>query len=146
MISAALLALTGILAAPSPGIEVLKIAIDDECRVERIKPTTVKRKDRDILVWRIQNECLTPRSVLICVTPAPPLTCLGDPEDAKLATAFEIGGANTAADTHYIVCTVRWPATRQGFEIEVATGEAGKTVACVPHLPESHELALEVVP
>ena len=139
------LALTGILLAPTPGVEVLKVSIDKQCRLEKLKLTTVKQADRDILVWRIQNDCPTPRNVLICVRPTPPLKCSGDPETAVLDTTFKIGGAPSGKVRNYIACTVKWPATKEGYEIDLRVGSTSDILICSDIL-EDYELALEVVP
>jgi hypothetical protein len=145
LISAALLVLTGTLAGPPAGVEVIDISIAASCRHDKVKLTTVKRKDRDILVWRVQSECPTARKVLICVKPAPPLHCSGDPDTAKIGTPFDVGAANGDTVTHYIFCTVKWPAKKQAYEVDVLAGSASDKLIC-PTIEEDYEIALEVVP
>lgn len=136
-----------VLASPfdgAPGVEVIKISIDKSCRHDKVKLTTVRQKDQDVLVWRIQNDCPTARSVLICVRPAPPLRCSGDPEAAKIGTQFQIGAGQGDKVRAYIICTVKWPPEKQGYQIDVISGPATANLTCP--VQEDYELALEVVP
>lgn len=142
-----LLALTGILAASGPGIEIATISIHkNRCTAEKVKVTTVKKADRDILVWGIENKCPRALNVLLCVDPTPPLTCLGDPEEAKLGATFEMGAAKTDKALQFIACTVKWPPAKKTFRLDVISGPTGTPLSCPPYIPETYELALEVVP
>lgn len=133
------------------GVEIVKVSIDKSCKHDIDARKTLKRENRDVLVWRIENECPTAQKVLICARPAPPLRCFGDPEAAKISTQFQIGAAQGDKVTAAIVCTVKWPPKKPdtksyNYNIDLYTGPAtGKNLKC-PIKPLDHELALEVVP
>ncbi len=96
-----------------PEMETIQVSIDKACTKRIDAQRTATQRDRDVLVWRVENECPTAREVLICVDPKngePPLRCVGDPPNAEFGTPFQIDAAQTDKVRSYIICAVKWPA------------------------------------
>jgi hypothetical protein len=143
----------------APGVEVLKIDYKEDRGVcdhhvtgegEPDEPNRrVKKSDRDVLIWRITNECTDAQEVTIerIVNPDQPVDypflCGGDPEKANIGASFELeapsGGVKKVRA--FIVCAVKWPSAtyKERFKLHDKLHMADQH-------PRAHEISIEVVP
>ena len=142
------LALNGLFMAilPFAGVQVVNVSINGKCDHDMDARKTVRKKDRDVLVWRIENDCPAAQKVLICVNPEPPLVCTGDPDTVKIRSQFEMDAATNGKVRAAIVCTVKWPHQKEDYKVDLSTGPASGADLRCPITTTDHELALEVVP
>jgi hypothetical protein len=144
----AALTFVGLLAGDSPGVQVIKISFDKSCEHKADMKTTAKKKDRDVVIWRVVNECADAQQLTIKPKNAIPFVgCVGDPKTFKIGSKFRIDGATATADKveAYAICAVDWGKLgKHKFEIQIKEHKTVKTDEAIE--PMEHELALDVVP
>ena len=143
----------GLFSSP-PGVEVLRIDFKEEkgkcdhhVTGEKTKPNKrLKRSDRDVVVWRLTNECKKDLKVTIAPPAGYPLVCAGDPENAKIGYEFKLEASSDQLKKvrAYIVCTVKWPAKTTTYTFVLSEKVANVTVEASE--PTAHEISIEVVP
>jgi hypothetical protein len=139
----ALLAAAGLF-ADAPGIQVINISFDRQCEHEVDTSKTAKKRDRDVVIWRIASKCKDAQELTIKPKNLDPFVgCVGDPRAFKIGSRFTINGTTADEVTAYAVCTVDWgKAGTHKFKVDLTH----RATSPEPIGTRDHELALEVVP
>ena len=160
---AAVIVLASLFASPAlfsaePGVEVVKVSlkmVDGRCSHHVDGDSSghsvikkISKSDRDVLIWRLVNECREPQAALICLPSGAPLSCIGDPPSAAVGRMFRVEGATNAVPKvkSYVVCTVDWPSATRYYRVVVDSAPWGTSLVCVDAVRPAHEISIEIVP